>query len=989
MKTLQRIFLTALLVGVGISFSTYAQEGMVTVKGKVTDAETGEGLPWVNIVVKGTSRGVSSDNEGNYTIEVKPGEKLLFLYVGYDDQEVTVNKGGVMNVALKPGASLEEVVVVGTRTKARTDIESAVPIDVINLKQLSIANPQTNVGDILNYVAPSFTSNYQTVSDGTDHINPATLRGLGPDQMLVLINGKRRHPSALLNVNGTIGRGSVGTDLNAIPSAAVERIEVLRDGAAAQYGSDAIAGIINIQLQKRVNEISAKLHQGAYVGKHAGGYNENGMDGEKTQLDINYGIPLGNKGYINFTGSMLKRNGTIRSDEMGLPIYLAIHAIERVARADGADISAFYKTTNPTDSATALSIIHQYVDQVDYFSDDYKNKIKTFAANGQIDSLRAYLKQDVTDDELQKRGKTRKDFRMKIGQSALTEGKFFFNSAYPLDENTEIYGFGGISYRRGLAAGFYRRPSYSDGRGNTVAYPDGFLPHIGTDIGDQSLSVGIKSKVGGWNVDFSNTYGKNSFHFNIVNTSNSTLLGRTKTDFDAGGFSFMQNTTNFDANRLFDVLNGVNVAWGTEYRVENYQLQAGEDASWMTYDRYGNGYESVGKIPMEDRITSFFGKSVPGGSQVFPGFRPKSEVNKYRTSYAGYFDVEADVTSKLLASAALRYENYSDFGNTLNWKVAGRYKILDNLNIRGAVSTGFRAPSLHQIYFNTVSTQFIGGVPYEVGTFNNESRLARLLDIPKLKEETSFNASGGLTLKVPSLNITASVDAFQITVKDRIVLPWAPFTDPNDGSEVSKAMQEVGASKATFLMNAIDTRTTGVDVVISHMAFFGDNVSLRSELALNKFTTDTLDVHIPGKLQPYENKIFTDADYIFLAKAMPNEKGSLSHFLTIGNLTFMLRNSYFGAVTDPDNHGTDANGNVIHSTYGAKVITDASVAFKLNNSISLTVGANNLLDVYPDEVPEAKNYGGQFRFSRRVSQFGFNGRYVFGKVEISLKHAQE
>ncbi len=983
-KNLGIFIVTALL---GLSFAR-AQE-MITVKGKVTDAKTGEALPWVNIVVKGTSRGVASDNEGNYEIAVKPGETLLFLYIGYQNKEVTVGNQKVLNVALEPGASLEEVVVVGTRAKARTDIESAVPIDVINLKQLSIANPQTTVGDILNYVAPSFTSNYQTVSDGTDHINPATLRGLGPDQMLVLINGKRRHPSALMNVNGTIGRGAVGTDLNAIPSAAVERIEVLRDGAAAQYGSDAIAGIINVVLQKRVNEISAKLHQGAYVGKHADGYNQNGMDGEKTQLDINYGIPLGSKGYINFTGSMLKRNGTIRSDEMGKAIYLGIHAIERHARADGFDVSKFYKMNNAADRADALNAIATYVDQVEYWDAAFKSQIKTWAQSGELDSLRKYLGQDVTDQELERRGKTRKDFRMKIGQSALTEGKFFFNAAYPIDEATEVYGFGGISYRRGLAAGFYRRPAYTDGRGNTAAFPDGFLPHIGTDISDQSLSVGIKSRVAGWNVDFSNTYGKNGFHFNIVNTSNSTLLGRTKTDFDAGGFSFMQNTTNFDANRLFDVFNGLNVAWGTEYRVENYRLMAGEDASWMTYDRFGNGYESVGKIPDSNRITSFFGRSVPGGSQVFPGFRPSNEINKYRTSYAGYFDVEADLTAKLLLSAALRYENYSDFGNTLNWKVAGRYKILDNLNVRAAVSTGFRAPSLHQIYFNTVSTQFIGGVPYEVGTFNNESRLARLLDIPKLKEETSFNASGGLTLKVPSLNITASIDAFQITVKDRIVLPWAPFTDPRDGSEVSKAMQEVGASKATFLMNAIDTRTTGVDVVISHTAFFGNDASLRNELAFNQFTTDTLDVHIPGKLSAFERQIFTDADYIFLAKAMPNMKGSLSHFLTFGKLTLMLRNTYFGEVTDPDKHGVDDDGNVIHSTYGAKVITDASVAYRLNDNLAVTIGANNLLDVYPDEVPEAYNYGGQFRFSRRVSQFGFNGRYVFGKLELTLKKAQE
>ncbi len=961
----------------------WAQESII-VKGKVTDANTGEVLPWVNILVKGTSRGTASDNEGNYEIAVQPGETLLFLYIGYQNKEVTVGKQQQINVALEPGASLEEVVVVGTRAKARTDVESPVPIDVINLRTISVANPQTTVGDILNYVAPSFTSNYQTVADGTDHINPATLRGLGPDQMLVLINGKRRHPSALMNVNGTIGRGSVGTDLNAIPSAAVERIEVLRDGAAAQYGSDAIAGIINVVLQKRVNTISAKLHQGAYIGKHADGYNQNGLDGQKMQLDLNYGIPLGAKGYINFTGSMLKRNGTIRSYAMGQPIYLGIHAIERHARAAGFDVSKFYKMNNATDRSDALNAIAMYVHKVEYWDDAFKNQIKTWAQNGELDSLRKYLAEDVTEEELARRNKTRKDFRMKIGQSELTEGKFFFNSAYSVNDNTEFYGFGGISYRRGLAAGFYRRPAYTDGRGNTAAFPDGFLPHIGTDINDHSLSIGIQSKVAEWNVDFSNTYGRNGFHFNIVNTSNATLLGRTKTDFDAGGFSFVQNTTNFDVNRFFNIMNGVNMAWGVEYRVENYRLMAGEDASWMTYDRLGNGYESVGKIPDSNRITSFFGRSVPGGSQVFPGFRPVNEVNKYRTSYAGYLDVEADITHKFLLSGAIRYENYSDFGNTLNWKVAGRYKVLDHLNIRGAVSTGFRAPSLHQIYFNTVSTQFIGGIPYEVGTFNNESRLARLLDIPKLKEETSLNAAGGISLKVPSLNITASIDAFQITVKDRIVLPWAPFTDPQDGSAVSKAMKEVGAVKATFLMNAIDTRTTGIDIVVSHTAFWGEKSSLHNELAINTFTTDTLEVHIPGKLQSFKSKIFMDADYIFLARAMPNEKGSLTHFLTLGNFTLMLRNTYFGKVTDPDKHGTDANGHIIHSTYGAKVITDASIAYQLNDNFSVTLGANNLLDVYPDEVPEAFNYGGQFRFSRRVSQFGFNGRYVFGKVELTL-----
>ena len=290
-----------IILGISLLFTAIIYAQSYQVEGKVTDANS-QPLPGVSVTVEGTTRGTTTDFDGNYMIKVNLNENLIFSYVGYNEKKLQMDGTKTFDVTLASGVSLNEIVVVGSRNPNRTAVDTAVPVDVIDVNELVTAGPQVNLNQILNYVAPSFTSNTQTISDGTDHIDPASLRGLGPDQVLVLINGKRRHTSSLVNVNGTFGRGSVGTDLNAIPAAAIERIEVLRDGAAAQYGSDAIAGVINIVLKRSTDKLDVNITSGANFSKNANSQT-GGVDGATTNVSANYGLKLGNKGgFINFTG---------------------------------------------------------------------------------------------------------------------------------------------------------------------------------------------------------------------------------------------------------------------------------------------------------------------------------------------------------------------------------------------------------------------------------------------------------------------------------------------------------------------------------------------------------------------------------------------------------------------------------------------------------------------------------------------------------------
>lgn len=912
------------------SIKTLAQE----LKGKVTEAG---GQVLSSATVTSGNKGTTTNDQGIYDLVLTAGKhKVVFSSVGFDSKtiEVTLAAGETrtLDMELAAGTSqLNEVVVTGTRSVGRTKLETASPVDVIDVKSLIATSPQVNLNQLLNYVAPSFSSNVQAIEDGSDHIDPASLRGLGVDQVLVLVNGKRYHKTSLLNQNGSVGRGQVGTDLNSIPVSAIDRIEILRDGAAAQYGSDAIAGVVNIILKKQTQNVEASVFGGAYATGKEHVAPGTGWDGKQLQLSINYGIPLNKEGaFINMSGSVDNRGYTNRQ-------------------------IAYY------------GIIFE----------DYNNPTLYPNPTGK----------DITEEELARRGLTRSDFNMKVGQSALRNNALMFNSVVPFSGHQfEFYAFGGLNYRQGRSAGYYRLPyNY---RNIPEIYPNGFLPHINSRIFDVSFAAGIRGKLGNnWNVDFSNVYGGNKFLFIIDNTLNSSLLEKSPTRFNAGGHAFYQNTTNFDISRRFETIaQGLNLAFGVEHRYENYQIIAGEEASWRNYGmkkRYvtTGGDTLLVDDPNGDVPTIFdpiSGAVRPGGSQVFPGFR--SPVNQFRTSYAGYADAELDVTTKLLVGAAVRYENYSDFGNTTNWKTVARYKFNNNWTVRGTYNTGFRAPDLHQIYYQNTNTLAVNGILREVGTFSNDSRAAKLLNIPQLKAEQSHGFTGGVTGKVGRLEM--SVDYYNIFVKNRVVVTGTFSGDPNGNAvdqEIYTILQQANAGLATFYVNAIDTRTRGLDLVFSYKQHLGPGLWSADLSGTFSKTKREGAVHTPPLLQSKADIFFSEASRIVLEELSPREKVNLTLGYKVGRWNVFLRNVHFGPVTELTDETKD------QQVYSPKIITDLSVGYDFSKMVQLTIGSNNLLDVYPDKTlnPDFVD-NGRFVYSGSAHQFGFNGRFVFAKLNFKL-----
>jgi len=916
------------LLTVFLFFTTFVVvQAQRTVEGRVTAKDEGA-LAGATIQVKGTSIGTVTDLDGKYTLRVPEGSTtLLFSFVGYGSKEVVLGESNEVNVELEESTLLDEVVVLGSRGSGRTKLETVAPVDILNIGDIATQGPQTTVNAILNYVAPSFSSNTQTISDGTDHIDPASLRALGPDQVLVLINGKRRHTTSLVNVNGTFGRGNVGTDMNAIPVAAIEKIEVLRDGAAAQYGSDAIAGVINIILKKKQG-LSVNAGTGAYFSSEIPDA-DGSVDGENLQFNVNYGMPLGEKGgFLNLTGAFDDRQHTNRMKEFTGKIFSGYN-------------NPNY-TGNPGD--------------------------------------------DITEQELLARGLERSDFNMRVGQSALRNASFMGNLELPLSEKTTLYAFGGLNYRRGQATGFYRLP-YQE-RTVTDIYPNGFLPEINSNILDKSLAFGVRHTVNKWDIDLSNVYGFNSFNYFISNSNNASLGAASTTSFNSGGFSFTQNTTNFDIRRYFpEKLKGLNVAFGAEYRFENYQIMAGEEASYTNYGLASWYTTTQGdSILIHDNsgpVNTVFGpngSARPGGAQVFPGFRPDNELNKFRNSVALYADIEADFTDDFLVGIAGRFENYSDFGSTFNGKLSARHKLGENWAVRAAASTGFRAPSLHQLNFNSTATLFVDGVPYEVGTFSNDSRVAKLLGIEQLNQEISRSFSAGITGQIPDANLSITIDGYLVEIDDRIVLTGTFQGDANGSAqdqEIYQLLQEANASQATFFANAIDTRTSGLDIVITHKAEFGKS-KLKTSLAGTISNPELLQVNTSDVLAGKEDTYFDRTSQIYLTNSVPTEKFNLTLDYSIGDFSAMLRNVYFGAVEEATNSETNTQ------EFAAKVITDLSLSYAFSKKLSLTVGANNLFDIYPDGNREENLSSGRFLYSRRSQQFGFNGRYLFSRLSFEL-----
>lgn len=788
-----------------------------------------------------------------------------------------------INDTISKEAKIEEVAITGSRNKKRTVIDTPVPIDVIDIKQVSQSTGQVEVNQLLQFSAPSFNSNKQSGSDGADAVDPATLRGLGPDQTLLLLNGKRYHQSSLINLFGTKGRGNTGYDMNTIPIGAIKRIEVLRDGASAQYGSDAIAGVINVILNDRDKGFEGNAFYGMNLFKSPGDkdvVSDHKIDGLTFDFNGNYGTKIGSQGgFANFTAEFINKEYAIRN-------------------------------ANPT----------------------------------------------VYDAP-----------RQRFGDAKSQNVYFFGNIEVPLSDNIKFYSHPGFSHRNTDANAWTRK---ADADGNIPqVYPNGFNPIQDTSITDFTFDNGLKFKVAGWDADVYNAFGNNRFTYQIDNTINATLGIKSPTSFNAGGHSLLQNTTGFNATKQFGVLEGLNIAFGSEFRYEKFNVIRGQEASYAMYDVNGNIVTS-NTDPSLLVINPLTGNIRPGGSQGFPGY--SQEVNKSRNNFAAYIDTELDITKKWMVSAAGRFENYSDFGSTINGKFATRYAITPQFALRGSVSTGFRAPSLAQKYYALQFTNFQGGNLVTIQLASNDSDLAVKSGISQLKQETSLNGSVGFTFNMGKF--TATVDGYYINVKNRIVLT-GNFARTDLPPDVQADYPYI--DQAQFFSNAIDTRTKGVDVILSYNETLG-NGRLTTTLAGNYNEMEITSVNVSEKLKGKEDIYLSARERAFILASAPKTKINLNVNYKINKFNANIQLVRFDKLTLIGYNGPDD-----YQTYNAKVTTDLSFGYDFSKNISLTIGSKNLFNRYPTLQREAVSAGntesgGIFD----PVQMGFSGRQAFARFNF-------
>jgi iron complex outermembrane receptor protein len=893
-----------------------------TVTGVVKDATTGEVLVGANIAIVGQTRGVATKSDGTYTLSLSAGDyNLRATFIGYaaTTKAVSVPVGATVTLNFDLSQDLigvGNVVVLGSRAQDRTVIESTVPIDVITLEEIQkFGFAQTTA--IIRQLVPSFNSPKSSVTDGTDHVNPATLRGLGPDQVLVLVNGKRRHTSALVHANGSVGRGATGVDLNAIPPNMIERIEVLRDGASAQYGSDAIAGVINIVLKKN--------------------------SGFETSVSYGQHYSVDQRGYKASDG--VEPGGTPQS-WAGNPRFFE----DKVTYTDGKNVNIHMGYGGSIRERGSFFVAGQI-----------RNQDPTNRAG--LDPRQLYARVNNADDP---RELTANRVNHKYGGAELSDVSIFVNADYELEDNRNWYAFSGYSKRNGSAAGFFRRawesntaPGFS-ARNTPEIYPDGFLPHIDTDIMDFSLSTGIKGNWGAWNYDISETMGRNHLAYGVSRSLNASLGVASPTRFNAGALEISQASTNLDIVRTFDIgtASPLSFAVGGEFRYENYRIFAGEGPSYV-----------VGPVS---------GKA--SGSQVFPGFMPRNATDESRTNIGFYVDLENEVAENLVFGGAARVENYSDFGSTFTGKFSGRYEFLEGLAVRGAVSTGFRAPSLAQSYFSTISTNFIGGIPFEVGTFPVNSPVARALGAVDLKAETSVNMSGGATFTKGNFSLTA--DYYLINIADRVVFS-ENFTGSGTGGSLQSflASRGVNATGGRYFTNAVDSKTSGIDI-ISRYAVELDEFTLRATVGANFTQTEITnkdEISTPAVLRQFTSvPLFGRLEQGRYEEGQPKSSIQTSFSIERGDWDVVVRLNRFGEFKTyhPSNDKLD-------QVYSAKFITDLEFSRKLGSSATFAFGANNLLDVYPDRTLQQNSNTGIFQFSGQTP-FGFDGRYLYSRLSVRI-----
>ncbi len=910
-----RISLKTLFSFIAILFLFGFQIEAQTISGTILDADSGETLIGANVVIKGTTTGTTSDFDGNFSLnaETLPVD-LVISYTGYSDQTINVTSGDYLTINLETGLKLDEIVVTGSRGKPRTILTSPVPIDNINAAELK-ASGQKSVNQMINYKVPSFNSTPQTISDASAHFDPSELRNLGPSRTLVLINGKRKNQSAQVYLNRTPGRGEVGTDFKSFPAGAIERIEVLRDGASAQYGSDAVAGVINIILKERVDETLINLETGTtYAG-----------DGFNYAADINHGFKLGNKGFLNLTGDIYHTDATNRAGTPGGDgLFGFLYSIDAIPLG-----AAGPQEASPGVLATAEDI-----------------------RDGNTDWQRE-----------------NPDLGMNVGIPEQDRYSFMANLGLPYNGG-EFYANGGYTFRYGKSFALYRAPYWPGvgaNRDNNPLWVDrsqpfqGFQPTFESDIKDVTLTVGNKFFFNDWTADLSLTHGSNDVQYLVSNSVNVSLGMNSPTEIDPGGYNFANTLGNLDLSRQFGDLS---LSVGAELRRESFESRAGEEASF-----------------------------IDGGVQSFPGLQPSNALDESRTNIGIYAGLDYDLSESFLIGGALRYENFSSIGDgdsrsNLSWKVNARQIIGDNKGaIRASVSTGFRAPSLHQIFLSNIQTLLVGNEVAQQGTFNNVSDVTRnLLQVPQLDVETSFNFTAGITYKLTD-NLSATFDYYNISVDDRVLLTNQISTGAlPEGNSVRAGLEGDGVESFVFFTNAADTETQGIDFVLSlDNVRAGGNGSLGFTAALNwnDIEVDAAGITVPPVFADNNIDIFGREEVGRIETGRPNVKASFGVSYKTGGLRFNFNNTYFGKVSEI--HPTDPG---LDQEYSGKVVTDLIVGYDINEKVNINVTANNLFDVFPDELRNGDadfnvNLGGRFRYPWHVNQFGFIGGII--KVGATIK----
>ncbi len=915
MKRISNLFLIALICMITNFIS--AQSG---ISGKVTSPD-GSGLVGVAVSVSPGNDGTITDLDGNYSYNCKPGRyTVTYSYVGFDTKTMTIEVGDGMtsqDITMSEGISLNDVVVVGSRSNPRTVTTSAIPIDVLGAKDLRTTG-QATFDKSLQYRVPSFNTVNTPVNDATTLLDPYEIRNMGPSRTLILVNGKRKNPSSLLYVQFSPGRGETGVDLSAIPQEAIERVEILRDGASAQYGSDAIAGVMNVILKSKYDYSSLNVNAGM----------TSKGDGKSYSAAYNGGFS-GTGGFLNYTVGVSKQGNAVRSGNIHLPTEIAT------------------------------------------FGDP--SKPNTDPANSHIVS---FLKDNPTGGNIN-------------GTADVSALKLLLNGGVNFSPKGQFYANGAIVSKKALSNANYRTPYWRQDRGllhsvsdnggkNYLTDPSqlafasdgldlykgyvGYMPTFEGDLMDYNGTIGVKNEVAGWQTDVSLTTGGNQQLYTVNNTVNRSLGKASPTRFKPGGFNFNNLIGNFDMSKK--VNDKFNVGFGVEARNESYTIIAGDTAS-------------------------FSGQ----GSNSFPGINAINAGKNSRFNLGAYADLSYDISKDFLINATGRAENYSDFGNANVFKLSSRYKLADDkVIVRGSFSTGFRAPSLQQVYSQSIQASFAGGTIVQSGLFNNNSVQARLLGIPKLSPEKSDNISLGLGFNLPS-SFTITADYYNITVKDRIVYSSSISTS-DQSTDLGKILAANDLSSVQFFINGIKTNTQGVDLVLSKKNLSLGEGSLAINLAGN-FVLNNEIVGAPNEPAPIAKakaSILNEQIKSLLTEGRPKYKAILGFDYQLNKLFLNLNNTLFGptAFRDLDNGGSAMLD--IKAVFKPAVVTDLSIGYAITDKASLTLNVNNLLNVLPKwdlEASPAESVTDKAASAKRAADIlgnadqkallrgflGFSGRY--------------